>query len=381
MKDAILFHNIISPYKTLLFNELNDFLEGSFKVFYFTETSVYRDWRVKKEDIEFSYEILKPEHTLENIATWRLCVQVLKALHRESTDTVIVDEYSSLPYWVILFYCLLLKKRLVCFVESQEQDKQRVRWKEYLKTFFLKKCFKVLAAGTRHRDYVHKLGVAEENIAIVGGVGGVDHHIYDRLKYLYANDKDTLFELLNLPALKYFIYVGRFSKEKNILGFLQAYGELQAWKSGWGVLLLGAGPQEKEIRFYIETNELPNIILPGFVQQDRLPLYYLASEVFVLPSLSETWGLVVDEAIALALPVLISSQCGCVPDIVHDGENGFVFDLDANMADFKVQMGKFIACEEILPVMRKASAEISKEYSTHESARRIIESIFPEKLR
>jgi glycosyltransferase involved in cell wall biosynthesis len=64
----------------------------------------------------------------------------------------------------------------------------------------------------------------------------------------------------------------------------------------------------------------------GLKQVDELPACYAAADCFVLPSLSEPWGLVVNEAMASGLPVLISRRCGCARDLVREGENGFLFD-------------------------------------------------------
>jgi glycosyltransferase involved in cell wall biosynthesis len=66
--------------------------------------------------------------------------------------------------------------------------------------------------------------------------------------------------------------------------------------------------------------------MPGFKQYPELPNYYGLASAFVLPSISETWGLVVNEAMASGLPVLVSDRCGCAPDLVRDGTNGFTFD-------------------------------------------------------
>jgi glycosyltransferase involved in cell wall biosynthesis len=68
------------------------------------------------------------------------------------------------------------------------------------------------------------------------------------------------------------------------------------------------------------------VITPGFVQYPELPTYYGLAEAFVLPSTTEQWGLVVNEAMAAGLPVLVSNRCGCAADLVHEGRNGYTFD-------------------------------------------------------
>jgi glycosyltransferase involved in cell wall biosynthesis len=64
--------------------------------------------------------------------------------------------------------------------------------------------------------------------------------------------------------------------------------------------------------------------LPGFESYDQLPVYYGLANAFVHASTAEQWGLVVNEAIASGLPVIVSNRCGCAPELVNG--NGFTFD-------------------------------------------------------
>ena len=68
------------------------------------------------------------------------------------------------------------------------------------------------------------------------------------------------------------------------------------------------------------------VILPGFRQYDELPAFYGLARAFVHASTTEQWGLVVNEAMAAGLPVLVSDRCGCAQDLVRNGVNGFTFD-------------------------------------------------------
>ena len=68
------------------------------------------------------------------------------------------------------------------------------------------------------------------------------------------------------------------------------------------------------------------VVLPGFRQYDELPAFYGLAGAFVHASTTEQWGLVVNEAMAAGLPVIVSGRCGCAPDLVRNGVNGFTFD-------------------------------------------------------
>jgi len=83
--------------------------------------------------------------------------------------------------------------------------------------------------------------------------------------------------------------------------------------------------------------------LPGFKQYHELPEYYARAGAFVHASTTEQWGLVVNEAMASGLPVIVSNRCGCAADLVQEGVNGFTFDPTnvAQLADLMLTISNF----------------------------------------
>jgi glycosyltransferase involved in cell wall biosynthesis len=97
-------------------------------------------------------------------------------------------------------------------------------------------------------------------------------------------------------------------------------------------VLLGDGPERERVERLLREESLTDAVhLPGFIQYDDLPTYYGLASAFVHVSTTEQWGLVVNEAMASRLPVIVSEQCGCSADLVSDA-NGFcvdAYDTDA----------------------------------------------------
>jgi glycosyltransferase involved in cell wall biosynthesis len=120
--------------------------------------------------------------------------------------------------------------------------------------------------------------------------------------------------------------------KKNLPTLIRAYAEYRqrsgvAGNEPWELVLLGDGPLRKTLNTQLSTLNLhAHVHLPGFVQYRDLPAYYALANVFVHASITEQWGLVVNEAMATGLPVIVSNRCGCVPDLVAEGKNGFTFD-------------------------------------------------------
>jgi 1,2-diacylglycerol 3-alpha-glucosyltransferase len=92
-------------------------------------------------------------------------------------------------------------------------------------------------------------------------------------------------------------------------------------------VLLGDGPLKETLFHQVARMGLTDRVrFPGFKQYDELPIFYGLASAFIHASSSEQWGLVVNEAMASRLPVLVSERCGCAPDLVQNGVNGFTFD-------------------------------------------------------
>ena len=150
---------------------------------------------------------------------------------------------------------------------------------------------------------------------------------------------------------RFFLAAARFVAKKNLTGLLRAYalyrtawGEAAGGESAgntrgfrppgvpsaagpWDLVVLGNGPLEPALRELIgELGLEAHVRLPGFKQYPELPVYYGRAGAFVHASSTEQWGLVVNEAMASGLPVLVSNRCGCAADLVREGVNGFTFD-------------------------------------------------------
>src|SRR5205814_5231721 len=101
--------------------------------------------------------------------------------------------------------------------------------------------------------------------------------------------------------------------------------EVRNNKAPWNLVVLGDGPLKADLCRLISDLRLnEHVHLPGFKPYNELPVYYALAKAFVHASTTEQWGLVVNEAIASGLPVIVSSRCGCVPELVQG--NGFTFD-------------------------------------------------------
>ena len=126
-----------------------------------------------------------------------------------------------------------------------------------------------------------------------------------------------------------FLCVGRFIPEKNHALLLKAFSHYQSNGGMRSLLLVGHGPLEHQIRHACQQLPRPQAVkMAPFVELEKLASHYGRSHALVLASRKDTWALVVNEAMAAGLPVIVSRACGCVDDLVEDGVNGWSFACD-----------------------------------------------------
>ena len=126
---------------------------------------------------------------------------------------------------------------------------------------------------------------------------------------------------------EYFLFVGRLAEEKNVTGLIKAWLDYRAQGGAWSLVLAGDGPERKAVEDLLAGSaHRDEVFLLGHKSSRELIPLFAFARCFVLPSTREPWGLVVNEAMAACLPLIVSTRCGCAEDLVVEGENGFLFD-------------------------------------------------------
>jgi glycosyltransferase involved in cell wall biosynthesis len=202
--------------------------------------------------------------------------------------------------------------------ESKRDDKSRYFVKEGAKSGIVRSIDSFLVGGAPHVEYMAELGASRDDIFT--GYDVVDNQ-YFREKSARSNT------VLEAVGGEYFLTSNRFVARKNLPRLVRAYKAYRNQvKNPWRLVLLGGGPDRSRIETLISEKEVSGVVFPGFKQIEELPGYYGSAKCFIHPALREQWGLVVNEAMAAGLPVLVSETAGCRYDLVNGGENGLLFD-------------------------------------------------------
>jgi 1,2-diacylglycerol 3-alpha-glucosyltransferase len=248
------------------------------------------------------------------------------ALAVADPDVVAIPGWSHPGALSALLWCLQNGRPAVLMSESGMHDDVRRRASEATKRQVVRLFSSALVGGARHADYACALGLLPE--AVFDGYDVVDNeHFAYRARHVRLAPEGWR-ERLELPR-RFFLASGRFVPKKNLARLLDAYAGYRerTGANAWHLVLLGDGELRPELERRIAQADLVgNVILPGFRQYDELPAWYGLASAFVHASTTEQWGLVVNEAMASGLPVIVSKRCGCARDLVRDGVNGFTFD-------------------------------------------------------
>lgn len=249
------------------------------------------------------------------------------ALEEIKPQVVVVPGWASADAFGALLWCAQTSTPSVVMSESTAWDEQRSPLKEWLKGRLVRLNSAGLSGGTPHSDYLHQLGL--ERNRIFPGYDIVDNDYFRRRAEEARRQATGLRAKHGLPG-KFFLASARFVEKKNLFRLVQAYGlyrKLAANAEPWPLVLLGDGSLKPALCQLISELKLDAAVhLPGFKQYDELPVYFGLAGAFIHASTTEQWGLVVNEAMASGLPVLVSNRCGCAVDLVRDNVNGFTFD-------------------------------------------------------
>ncbi len=289
--------------------------------------------------------------------------EVNHLLHRLQPGVIVCVGYSDPEISRVLAYALSENIPLVVCSDSTHEDEPRSSIKEAVKRGVLGSFAAGLVAGQRAHDYLASLGMGAERRFQPWDV--VDNSHFSSGAELSRREAATIRTRLNLPS-RYFICVARFIPKKNLGRLIEAYALYvqQAGSEAWSLVLSGSGPLELELRAMADAAGLARkVIFPGFLQYPDLPVWYGLADVAVLPSLSDQWGLVVNEAMAAGLPVLVSARCGCAADLVSEGENGYTFQPEdaAGLAALLARLAALNPAQ--LAAMGKRSGEIIDRFS------------------
>mgnify|MGYP000866137409 FL=1 len=330
--------------------------------------TTYR-WNRIEGEIEFDQHTLFETQDSQHLSAAVLWRAVREQLDGLGPEVVAIPGIYDKGAVAALRWCR--KKRIPCILmsASTQRDAKRHFWREWLKGRLVRCFSSALVGGKPQKEYVVKLGMPPERVFT--GYDAVDNDYFSRQAELIRGREQEYRTRHGLPS-RYFLSSNRFIPKKNLFRLAQAYAKYRGRvPDPWDLVLLGDGELMPQVERSIRELRLQDcVVLPGFRQYDELPVYYALAGCYIQASTSEQWGLVVNEAMASGLPVLVSKACGCCEALVQEGQNGFSFDpLSVDEMAEKMRMISHGGCD--LAKMGQASRDIIANWGCDNFARNL----------
>ncbi len=302
MYDYVIVTHIPVFYKVNLYNELSKKL-NIFVIFISGDTSEKRaDDFVSLENAEFKYEVLSDGdfQSRNQFTNIRKIKDIIKSIEYKK---LLVSGWELGEFWYLVFFYPKSKNCLA--LESTVRESSTIGIKGVIKKLFLSRISTVFASGALHIELLNALGYKSE-IKVTKGVGIINKTEFARKEKRYQ---------------KRFLYIGRLSKVKNLKTLIELFNSLEEYF----LTIVGDGEEKESLAKMAKSN----IIFKEPIENKKLKDEFLNNDIFILPSMIEPWGLVIEEALYFGLPVIVSQNCGSV-ELIKNGVNGYIFDPKDN---------------------------------------------------
>ncbi len=311
---------IPTPYRDPFWNTVSQQDSVELHVYYCSAGKGDRPWKGEWSR-DFRAEVLPGT----NLLAWRgrdaSCFwnpALVNCLDREHYDAVVIGGYNHLTMLAAIRYCLRRTTPYFLMCESHLRSPRhwiRTCAKDRFVRWVVRNSAGCFPTGILARDYLLHYGADANHLTFLPNVPDVED--ISRRVELLRDNRDTLRAEHGLNGRPVVLFVGRLISKKNVDTLIRAFCQSQTSVQAT-LVIVGDGPLRSELGTLVNTLNLRTTVrFVGFVQPSEMPKYYAMADVFVLPS-SETWGVVVLEALAAGLPTIVSDEVGCQPDVGID---------------------------------------------------------------
>jgi glycosyltransferase involved in cell wall biosynthesis len=315
---------IIAPYRIPVFNVLAARADTDLHVIFLAESDAsLRQWLVYKDEIHFPYEVLPSLRSRVGQYNLLLNRRVGSALETSRPQVILCGGYNYLASWQAGYWAKRHDIPFLLWIESTVADSRRRHpMVETLKRQFFGLCRGFVVPGHAAFDYVRTFGVPDSRIFVAPNA--IDTNLFRESAARARRNASQLRRDLRLPE-RYFLNVGRLVPAKGVFDLLEAYAKLDSsMRSQLSLVFVGDGVAREELAVRARAMSPGSVEFRGFVQRDELPTYYALADAFIFPTHSDTWGFVVNEAMASGVPIIATDVAGCVADLLHNSETGLV---------------------------------------------------------
>lgn len=369
MKKVVIIHNIISPHVTPLFKEIAKKVD--LIVLYCAEKEDNRSWDHKPEG--FSYKVLKNSSLKiagKDLFTLFINTSLNKELKKIKPDVIVVSGWDQPAYYNAYIYSKFSKTKFVVWSGSTEYEKslKRTLTKGLVKSL-IKGADSFIAYGSRARKYLISLGANAKKIYISHNT--TDINKYKTLTDKYRQTANKLKQELGVSGEKIILFYGQLIERKGVMDLVEALRKVQMDLPETTLLVIGNGQQKKILE---SKKDIQNLLVLPDPGDEEICKYFALADVFVLPSKEEVWGLVVNEAMAGGLPVIVSDKAGSSVDLVKNGTNGYIFQ-SGNTNDLSKKITTILSSKALQTKMSENSKRNIQKFTPILTAKEFLKAV------
>lgn len=310
--------NQVIPYRTPVFDALAAQPGIALEVVYLSEREKNREWHIAP--LRHAHTMLPSWSTYVSSRDWPVHIHrgLRAALDKHDPDVVVTMGYDSPGFWQAAYWAMRHGAGRVLYMGSTGlSSRTKVGPIALLRRRFVSEMHAFLAYGSWARDYLLSLGANWDDIFV--GMNTVD-------VAAVAAGVDSAAPIPRRAAHE-LLYVGQLIRRKGVHVLVDALASLGAMD--WRLHIAGSGPEEPALRQQVAALGLESrVVFHGYKQTPALAPIMAACDMLVMPSQSEVWGLVVNEALAAGLFVVAGQTAGAVPDLLRPGLNGYATDAN-----------------------------------------------------
>lgn len=348
--------NLPSPYRVNFFNELGKYCDLT--VVYERHGSPIREksW-VSNNAINFKVIHLNAK---EIGSRNTICFKVINVL-RDKYDHIVISIYSTVTSMIAMTYLTL---KGIPFIISSDGGfrKKDSNLKYKIKYHFISSASAWLSTGKITTDYLTYYGADIKRVRVYPFTSVSEVDILGAT--LSDTEKEAYKKKLGITEKKVLLSVGQFVYRKGYDILLKACSKMDG---SIGVYIVGGRPTEEYLNLKNQLG-LENVHFIDFMNKDKLSDYYKATDIFILPTREDIWGLVINEAMSYGLPVISTDKCIAALELIENGVNGYIVPIENS--DAIAEKVNYLAENKLARIAQgQASLFKIKEYTIENMAK------------
>lgn len=351
---------VMAPYRVQLFSEIGKQCELYV---------CFEQMRSPERD-ESWYDESSANFRLVELKKWDASIKTVKAevikhIRNIRPDIVIAYEYHTNTSLLMMSYCQLMRIPYLINCDGALLSKSI---KDIVKKFYISKAKGFISSGKMADQYLLHYGAIKNRIYFNHFTSLHEKDIIQKVPSI--EEKEHARKINSIAEQKVILSVGQFIHRKGYDVLLKAVANLPR---NIGIYIIGgkATPEYKQI---VDEYTLENVHFLDFMSPEELSCYYIAADLFVLPTREDVWGLVINEAMACGLPIVTTDRCVAGVEMIKDKVNGYLVPV-GNHELLGTAINDILSNEVMRNNMATENLRIIRDYTYETSAQDIMVAV------